>query len=77
MSQALKCDRCKTCFDPYEQTELCTSIPEMLLFDGKAMLEHRYIKRHHNLDFCPTCTRELMKFLNFSIAVKTSSLIEA
>lgn len=67
MSQALKCDRCKTCFDPYEQTELCASIPEMTSFNGKAMSEHRYVKRYVCLDFCPACTKFLMDNLNPSM----------
>ena len=67
MSQALKCDRCKTCFDPYEQTELCAGMPEITLFDGKSMSEHHYIKRYVHLNFCPTCTKFLMDNLNPSM----------
>lgn len=58
MSKAIKCDRCKKCFDPYESRCDFTTIRELIFQDGKNFSNDEVGYRDEEINFCPNCTMQ-------------------
>lgn len=65
MSQAMRCDRCKKCFDPYSEEEQFLSVSDIKVRNGAEYEEHILSVREGCLDLCPECTKEFLKWLGF------------
>lgn len=65
MSKALKCDRCKKCFDPYmvQGEEYFTSIRDLFCQDGRAFSNNEVSYRDEELHLCPDCSRIFSAFM--------------
>ena len=66
MSQALKCDRCNDCFDPFavEEPEYFLTIKGSVAQNGRQLEECKYtfsVDRPRHL--CPTCAKMYDKFM--------------
>jgi len=60
MSKAIKCDRCKKCFDPFENDDPYIHI-EDLTFAKRGNAEYEtcdYILRYPKFDLCPECSEQ-------------------
>lgn len=55
MSKAIKCDRCKKCFDPFTATGEFMRISDLVTCDGKAYSHHENLYRDEYIDLCPEC----------------------
>ena len=66
MSKALKCDRCKKCFDPYSLAEgkEFTTLPNgYFLQTAKNVKDNEVAYREDMIHLCPTCTDHFIKFM--------------
>ena len=67
MSRALKCDRCKTCFDPDElkDTDIIVCFDEIAVDSKKTRhkVDYTLFKRDQNL--CPVCAKLFIKWMGF------------
>lgn len=66
MSKAFKCDRCKTCFDPWEtgdeKLEFGNISEYMTLTPVGGSFDFTY--RDEGIHFCPKCNLEFARFMN-------------
>lgn len=71
MSKALKCDRCKKCFDPYSVEGEFANIRELYYRDPKSIQNNEVTYRDDGLDLCPDCTRSFTDWLVNADSQKT------
>jgi hypothetical protein len=78
MSKALKCDRCKTCFDPATVEGKYATIRELVFKDKEQYASNTYSTiidssaitisglsvKNDIFDLCPACTEKLIKFFS-------------
>ena len=64
MSLAYKCDRCKTCFDPYavEAPNKFVTIMEMFTQNGKDLSMNKVAYRMDKKHLCPACADAFWAF---------------
>ena len=64
MSKAFKCDRCKTCFDPYaiKSPRYFTTIKEFVCQNGQDVKNNEMGYFEEGVHLCPDCS---MLFANF------------
>ena len=64
MSQALKCDRCKICFDPWTATEEFTTLNDIVIQDRQAWANREVTYRDEEYHMCPECTKKFKRFMS-------------
>lgn len=66
MSKALKCDRCKCCFDPYSIKEPShfTTIEELFVQNGKDLENNKAGYMDKQIHLCPVCSKQFADFMN-------------
>lgn len=64
MSIAMKCDRCKKCFDPMdiENPEYFATIEQIFYQDGEEWNDRKIGYNEKNINMCPGCTAAFVKF---------------
>lgn len=63
MSKALKCDHCKTCFDPSESKVEFTTFGDIFFQNGKNYKNHEISYREDGpAHLCPKCTRDFKEW---------------
>lgn len=64
MSIAIRCDKCKTCFDPaaMEEGEEFISISRFITQDALQFANHEYGYLDEGLNLCPNCSKKYMNF---------------
>jgi hypothetical protein len=67
MSKALRCDRCKTCFDPYSQEKHFATIKDFMLQNGDSFNRYECSYRDEELNLCPKCTKLFCKFMKLDL----------
>lgn len=77
MSKALRCDRCKTCFDPYSQEKDFATIKDFMLQDGGCFDRHECSYRDEELNLCPKCTELFGKFMSGKVVSDTEETTES
>ena len=67
MSKALKCDHCKTCFDPSESKGEFTTFGDIFFQNGTKYKNHEISYREDGpAHLCPKCTRDFKEwFYNY------------
>ena len=55
MSKAIKCDRCKKCFDPLTVTGEFVRISDFVVYDGRTFSNSEVLLRDEGIDLCPEC----------------------
>ena len=66
MSKALKCDRCKICFDPHTVKGEWAGIKDLYFQDARGYNNREVGYRDEMLHFCPECTEKFSKWLYIS-----------
>lgn len=66
MSKALKCDRCKCCFDPYtvDAPDAFATLRELIYQDGRQFVDHEVGYRDEEINLCPDCANEFDRFMD-------------
>lgn len=76
MSEALKCDRCKRCFDPYavEENSYFITIIEFYAQNGEQKKNREAGYRDENIHLCPDCARIFGAFIQGEPLVPATTL---
>ena len=79
MSKAFKCDRCKTCFDPYAVSRdgYFTTIPEFFCQNGTEYSSHEVGYRDEDIHLCAKCSKEFAKFIEEGLHESTEQDMES
>lgn len=64
MSKALRCDICKTCFDPYTVKGEFVTIDRMIWQDSGNYDRHEYSYLDEEVNFCPKCSKTFSLFMS-------------
>ena len=64
MSKAIRCDRCKKCFDPYTVEKDFAKISDFIVRNSKEYDNNECSYRDENIDLCPTCLRSFSVWFN-------------
>lgn len=73
MSKAIRCDRCKKCFDPYNVEGDFARITDFVVTDAKIFDSHECSYRDENIDLCPDCLTSFGRWLhNYSDTITTA-----
>lgn len=73
MSQALKCDRCKVCFDPWTATDDFTKLDNIILYSRQSWSNNEVEYRDEEFHMCPDCTKEFLVFLSTDVVKRDRS----
>lgn len=78
MSEALKCDRCKECFDPYavEENSYFITITEFYAQNGEQKKNRETGYRDEYIHLCPSCARIFGAFIQGEPLVPATMLEE-
>ncbi len=64
MSRALKCDKCKKCFDPYAEGVEFIRFDDIVLQDDETFGVNGCILREDLQHLCPECTNEFLDWFD-------------
>lgn len=72
MAKAIKCDRCKRCFDPCSADGEFCSFANPIFYTGGSAKENVYTRKLfeskeylvYEVDLCPECTKLFEDFMN-------------
>ena len=66
MSTAMKCDRCRKCFDPYaiKESGYFMTITELFMQTGDQYVNREVLYRDEGINLCEECTDEFWIFWN-------------
>lgn len=78
MSKAFKCDRCKTCFDPYSipDNKDFVTIKEFFCQTSENFSNHDFCYRDEEVHLCPDCAYEFGEFMSNRLRKNDNSLNE-
>ena len=63
MSKAIKCDRCKRCFDPYKEPGDFARIENYVLRNASQYYNNECSYHDDEIDFCPDCANAFAIFM--------------
>lgn len=72
MAKAIKCDRCKRCFDPCSEDREFCSFANPIFYTSVSVQDNVYTRKMfeskaypvYDVDLCPECTKLFEDFMN-------------
>lgn len=58
--KAIKCDRCKKYYDPYEPSEATLNSNKLIFAEGDSIGSYYEVRQ---FELCPECMREAVQFM--------------
>lgn len=77
MSKAIRCDRCKTCFDPWTINGEFAHIADICFQDKENYKNNEVSYRDCHYDLCPDCAKTFSKFMSGTAFVELKDYVEA